>query len=278
MADNRRFGWRKDKFNPEATYFRPKIMRTVPDLVSYQDKCPSVRDQGKVGSCTGFGIGGMAFVVTKIGHFSGEIGNFFGEVFSPTWLYNGARFMEGTLDQDTGAWPEDVLKWALGNGLLFEHFWPYNPHTLDKTAPGTTRMAQAIKYPDFAYYRVDNGADGIIAALAEGHPVAIGSPWPQPWMSCPSGLLPTPDATTPCVGGHETFLYGYDKIANLFFGQNSWGTDWGASGRYKMPFASLAWFKANGGYDAHYISMSDSGIPQPEPKGCLPAWFPFKKK
>lgn len=273
MADNRRFGWHKDKFNPEAKYFRPKIMRTVPDLVNYQDKCPDVRDQGNVGSCTGFGIGGMAWAVAKINNFAGEI-------YSPTWLYNGARFIEGTLDQDVGAYPEDVLKWALTNGLLFEHFWPYNPLALDKTAPGSTRMAQAIKYPKFTVYRVDNGADGIMAALAEGHPVAIGSPWPSSWMNCPDGLLPTPIATTPSVGGHETFLYGYDKAANTFFGQNSWGASWGLSGRYKMPFASLAWFKSNGGYDAHYVTMLDPATPpqpEPEPKGCLPAilvtWF-----
>ncbi|MDD5510616.1 MAG: LAGLIDADG family homing endonuclease [Dehalococcoidales bacterium] len=208
-------------------------------------------------SCTGHGIGGEAYTVAKSNGFEVEI-------YSPTWLYNGARFLEGTLAHDCGAVPEDVFKWATLNGLLYEPYWPYNPNTLDKSAPSSLRMSQAIKYPDFEAVRVDNGLNGIMSALSEGHCVAIGAPWPYLWQSGSDEILPTPGPGSLVAGGHEVFIYGYDQTKAYFDIQNSWGKDWSTGGRAKVPFEWIEWSKQNGGYDAHYIVMFDPG-PHPVP-------------
>jgi hypothetical protein len=260
QSPQRGFGWLKDKYNPEAVYHRPKAIR-LPDTIDWLGFCPPVRDQNGVGACTGFGIGGMAATVAREG-------SFFTEAYSPTWLYNGARYIEGTLKKDAGAAPDDVFKWAKENGLLFEHFWPFEK-VLDTTAPSSERVAQAIKYDNFEVIRVDEGLAGILSSLAEGHCIALGGPWSQRWENPPaSGILDDPFGSY-IDGGHETFLYGYDQTTQLLFGQNSWGVSYGDKGRYKMPFHAIDWFKVNGGYDAQYLLMSASPVPPKPPKKFL---------
>ena len=264
------YGWRKDPYNPQAVYHCPKAV-AVPPTINLLNFCPPVRDQDGVGACTGFGIGGMAYTVALAYALVHNLP--IPEIFSPNWLYNGARFIEGTLSQDAGANPQDVFNWALQNGLLVEHLWPFQDK-LDKTAPGTTRMAEATKYANFTVFRVADGVSGITSAMADGHCVAIGCPWPGSWVSGSKNILPAPDYVD---GGHETFLYGYDYNEQSLFLQNSWGTGWSSGGRCKIPFSALDWFKTNGGYDAHYITM-DGPIVPPPPKPPKKCWFGIKQK
>jgi hypothetical protein len=190
------------------------------------------------------------------------------EVFSPNWLYNGARFIEGTLSQDAGANPQDVFNWATMHGLLVEHLWPFLDK-LDKNAPSSLRISEATKYANFTVVRVDNGVNGIISALADGHCVAIGTPWPKSWVAGSKDILPAPDYVD---GGHQTFLFGYDLDQQFLNDQNSWGVNWSDRGRCKIPFSAIDWFKNNGGYDAHYITM-DGPIAPPPPKPPKKCWF-----
>ena len=254
------YGWKKDRFD-ERDYLHKKLV-VIPSRVVLT-LMPSVRDQGDVGSCVGFGIGASLCAEAKfLGIFS--------EWYSPTWIYNGARFVEGSLLKDSGCEPGDALSWLSKKGCLLEQFWPYNPNKLDTSTPSSVREAQAIKYPEFAYYRVVDGATGICSAIAEGHVVSIGNPWFDNWMEAPKGVLPEPSSSI--VGGHETCLYGYDQDLRMFYGQNSWGSSWGMGGRFIMPFSALDAFKGMGGYDAYYVTFAAS----PEPNPPVPkkrCWF-----
>jgi hypothetical protein len=252
------FGWKKDKFDRRDYLHIPRL-KEIPPVVILDSLLPNVRDQGSVGSCVGFGIG--ANLVSKAKTY-----NIYEEWFSPTWIYNGARFIEGSLDQDIGCFPKDALDWLVKMGTLLERFWPYDPIKLDKSAPSTERQKQAVKYEDFAYYRVDNGIEGICSAIADGHFVSIGSPWFEKWLIYREGVFGWPilkevDADDNVAGGHETCLYGYDKNQAILYGMNSWGTDWGISGFYQMHFSSIDVFKEVGGYDAHYITFSPTPLP-----------------
>lgn len=257
-----KLGWLKDAYSAKD-YLHRRGVYPLPDKVSLIQYLTSVRNQLNSSSCVGFGIGiNLNSVKVNLGIFE--------EWCSPTYIYNGARFIEGTLSFDNGCYPKDALDWTLKQGILLEHFWPYNG--FEKAAPSSARMSLADRYKGFAYFRCVDGIEGICDALSSGHLVSIGSPWFKEWENTDAcGRLATPKNTSFVIGGHETCLYGYDRTEGIFGGVNSWGEEWGYGGLYKMPFESIDCFKANGGYDAHYITFTKdidtTNPPTPNP-GC----------
>ena len=246
-------GWKKDKRDNRDFLHAP--VKIVPDIFSLVEFLPDVRNQGNLGSCVGFGVSGNLSGTAKQRAV-------FSEWFSPVWVYNGARLIEGTLQSDDGAYPRDAFDFLLKNGCLLEHFRPYKD-TLDKTDPtGWACAPEAKKWPEASYIRVTDGADYICSAIADGHFVSIGAPWYDAWCEIGSdGVLPADYGLV--AGGHETFLYGYDRMKGVFYGQNSWGPDWGFHGRYVMPFSAIAAFKRDDGYDAHYVNVEWAAGPTP---------------
>ncbi len=248
------FGWVKDKWDGRDYLFKPKLV-TVPDIVDLSEFLPEVRDQGSSGSCVGFGVGiNLTAWAKKL--------KVFQEWFSPRWIYNGARFIEGALDEE-GCYPRDAFEWLRKKGCLLEHFWSYV--IPDDMPPPSHLEPEAAKWPLFAYYRVDNGVDGIMLALAEGNFVTIGTPWFWSWMNPPGGILPKVNIFSGVAGGHATTLVGYRKLDEMFLGVNSWSSEWGNNGKYEMPFQAFDVFKLKGGYDAHYVKVEWAEAPPPPP-------------
>lgn len=252
-----KMSWIKDKYDSRDFLFKRTIAK-VPSSLSLAQYCPDVRDQGNLGSCTGFGIGGILTGIAKQC-------DVFSQWFSPTWIYNGARYIEGTLKYDDGAEPGDCMSWLKNKGGLWEEFWPYNPDKLDTTSPPSKFDQIAAEYPILSYSRVTGGSPGICSAIAEGHLVTIGTPWFDSWMDPgPTGILPAVTKRSSVAGGHMTFLFGYDKVTKYFSGQNSWAFDWGKKGTYFMPFAPFdSVFSSLGGYDAYYITVEWGPAPIP---------------
>lgn len=257
-----KYGWLKDKWNDKAVYHLPKVV--LQPWVDYTQYLPAVRDQMEVGACTGFGIGAEHYAAAFMN------GSQPSEWYSPVWLYNGARSMEGTLGIDAGAMPDDVYDWVQANGLLYERFWPFTG-LLDPNAPSAEQKAQAFRYASYSHIRVDNGESGIISALSDGHCVAVGMPWPKEWVEGSKDILAKPGPGTLIVGGHEVLLYGYDEARGFFRMQNSWGTGWSDGGRARIPLGCFEWAKGNGGYDAHYsVFTVPAPVPDPQPADCCP--------
>lgn len=242
-------GWRKDKYR-QTDWIHKIGITTIPSSKNLSEYLPDVRHQGNLSSCVGFGIGAnLSAISKKLGISS--------EWFSPTWIYNGARFIEGSLKEDSGAYPSDALSWLSKKGCLQEHHWPYNGDNLDMTSPPSSYNIYASEFPLLNYYRVTGGTTGISSAIAEGNFVSIGTPWFEEWMDIDeSGNLPEPSLNSEIVGGHETCLYGYDNDLKIFYGINSWGTSWGKNGLFTMPFKAFNFFSNFGGYDAHYITVN----------------------
>jgi len=249
MPENieRRFNWKKDKFD-NRDYKHSVSTLAIPTSYTLDTYIPSVRDQGSISSCVGFGVGGILTGLAK------QL-SAYTEWFSPTWIYNGARYIEGTLTEDDGCYTRDAMSWIKNKGCLLEQYWPYNSTTLDTSSPASDDATQAAKYPILSYYRVTRGSSSICSALSSGNLIMIGTPWFTSWMNIPStGILPYANFRESVAGGHATFIYGYDQTSKYFYGQNSWGTEWGNSGKFLMPFSEFdSVFTRLGGYDAYYI-------------------------
>jgi hypothetical protein len=261
------YGWIKDIFDPND-YLHKRKVAPIPDKYSNVDILPAYRrSQGSIGSCVGQAIGTVldSVKITLL---------IFDEQSSATYIYNGARFMEGTLPIDCGTHPRTALEWSSSYGILLEHYWPYDSKELDTHAPSSEKIKQAVRYKKFQYYRCVDGIEGLCDAIYSGHLIGLGSPWFGEWESSPPcGRLPVPTNKSFMVGGHETVLYEYDKIEGVFKGANSWGDKWGDGGLYIMPFESIEVFKDRGGYDAHYVAFSaeidTSPPPDPNPSTCI---------
>ncbi|MBN1190667.1 MAG: hypothetical protein JXA46_13015 [Dehalococcoidales bacterium] len=255
-------GWKKDKYDRRDFMYGVKAV-VLPSSVSLATLLPNVRNQESMNACVGFGIGANVCGMAK------EKG-IYSEWYSPQWIWNGARFLEGTLAENAGVYPRDALDWLFKSGLLPESLWPFSSTVLDKHAPSSTRMGQAIKYNNFAYYRVGDGVDGIRSALAEGHLVSIGNPWPTKWFEPQSGAEPDITEDNELSGGHETLVYAYNDENQRFYSLNSWGENWGDKGIFSWPYSALSVFKAWGGYDAHYMTFDLEPAPHEQEQEATP--------
>jgi C1A family cysteine protease len=255
-----RLGWKKDKYD-KKDYLHRVSRRAIPaSLVMPQ---PAIRDQGNLGSCTAFGIGGVVTATMM------QV-NIFVDWENAKWIYNGERYLEGTLNYDSGAYPRDGWEWLLSTGCgLLEPDWPYSDE-LDPTPPPSKFNAKAATLPLQAYFRITGGVASICDALAQGYYVSLGIPWFDTWMDPPNGVLPNISRKSNMVGGHEIFIYGYDQGQQIFFCQNSWGDSWGNKGRFTLPFQAFDYFNRFGGYDAHYMTMDWAPAPPVPPTPPTP--------
>lgn len=253
-------GWRKSpRDERDRLRAAPPRIEDLPQEVDLTGNVSGIYDQDGLGECTGFGI--MGSIETQ-----GRMLNPQTERLSPDWGYAGARKLEGTLDEDSGAYSRDVYRWCLPNGCLPERFHPFDTR-LDTTDPLTWPNAgQALRWRISSYTRCVDGWQGIAAALAAGKIVSFGSSWYQAWMNASRTnpvLEPSPAPST-CVGGHQVFFAGYSIPRQAFLLINSWGQGWGDRGMAWMPFAALDTAKRDGGYDAFYCDVDPEAWPKPE--------------
>jgi Papain family cysteine protease len=257
------YGWIKDKYNLKAIYHEP-IVKVLPPSTNNRIYFPTVRNQGQVGICGGFSWAELLESVCK------QIGQPV-DRFSENWIYNGARYLEGTLQQDAGMANDDAVRWLSDRGFLLYPYWPFSG-ALDKSAPSSLRQSEANKYPNLQSFRVDNGIDGLKSAMADGHLMVVGAPWFEEWEHYSGGVLPVPTMNSVIAGGHDTEWGDYDDAMGGFYCQNSWG-NWGIQGHFWVPYQAINIFKNMGGYDAHYVTFDplNPAPPQPAPahKCCI---------
>ncbi len=226
------YGWR-----PQLPDHRDHILRPatsiLPPHVDLSPLMPPIYDQGEAGSCTANAIAAA---------FDYERGIQGKTLMTPSrlFIYYNERVMEGDPDTDGGAEIRDGIKSIAKLGVCPEAVWPYDlDELLNEPAP---RCYDAAKlFLALHYAAVPQASYDIRQAIAtDRRPVIFGFSVFESFESdavASTGLVPMPGPDDAPIGGHAVCIVGYDDNTELYLCRNSWGTSWGISGYFTMPYA-----------------------------------------
>jgi hypothetical protein len=201
----------------------------------------AVRDQEETSACVGFGLTGAAYArLRSLGYDCGY--------FSPLASYSIGRQLEGIykgkLLPDDGSYPSLVMSGGKRFGLVAESVWPFDrDHSsrVHQEVPfDVLQKASQFRLANFA--RIDAKGDARVEAckraIASMHPVPLGMRVGSKFLNYAPGRDPV-GVEFDDLGGHMTFLCGYEDDGNVFIGCNSWGTGYGEDGFYKITREKL---------------------------------------
>ena len=228
---NTKYHWTPDKPDSRDKLYKPTGLGVAINAIDLRQYCTPVEDQGNLGSCTGNAIAGAIELLDKRNRKQVDISRLF--------IYYYERLLEGTVNFDSGAYIRDGIKVTYTYGAPLESLWPY---TIGKyrTTPSNAAVTDAAKRKVTLYQRaIDFNA--CIDALSNGYPVVVGftvySSFESGNWYYTTGIMPYPNTTTEYIlGGHAVLLVGFNKTTQQFIARNSWGSSWGVSGYFYMPF------------------------------------------
>lgn len=220
-----------------------------------------ILDQGREGSCTGFGLACVVNFQRWI--VAGKPTRGF-ESVSARMLYEMARrYDEYEGENYDGSSCRGAIRGFHQNGVCRASRWPYHPER--ELEPEADWLQDARENTLGVYYRVDTKiiAD-MQAAIVEAHAVFVSAATHDGWgkvgtrrLGPRSTMKDVPDIAWPQApdgGAHAFALVGFDREG--FILQNSWGRDWGAGGFARLSYAD--WL-ANA-MDAWVLSLGVPGV------------------
>ena len=235
---NKRYGWIPDLPDQrDHLYASPYAANIVlPSSVDLRSVCPTVYDQGQLGSCTANAIAAALEFDQMKQHLT--------PVFVPSrlFIYYNERAMEGTTGTDSGAQIRDGIKSVGSQGTCTESEWPYDI-TKFAMQPPANCYQDAPQNRALAYQRLVNNLNQMRACLASGFPFVFGMTVYESFESAAvaqSGQVPMPAPNEQSIGGHAVLAVGYDDSQQTFLVRNSWGVSWGMQGYFALPYAYLS--------------------------------------
>lgn len=245
---------RDHKFS--RTFF-PHGEVVLPPSVDLRPQCPSVYDQGELGSCTA-----NAGCTCRAMLLEGEELS-----LSRMFLYYAERALEENTQKDSGASLRDACKAIFRWGICEEKYMPYDVSKY-KAPPSKIALRSAAKYKINAYKSLEN-LDEIRQNLAfRQQPVMMGMDVYESFeseMTAKTGILSMPHTGEKNLGGHAVLVVGYRDVdqkggwkkksavpQGYLIMRNSWGSSWGQEGYFYMPYAYVSQ-----GYTYDYWMMED---------------------
>jgi C1A family cysteine protease len=244
-----RYGWIPDHPDPRDYSYvvEAHVLASIRPTIDLRAQCPSVYDQGRIGSCTANAIAAaLEFEMMKQG---------MQDAFTPSrlFIYYNERVIEGTVCSDSGAMIRDGIKSVASQGDCPETEWPYDdapalpdgcwpPDARAKMQPPQSCYDDAIKHKALQYQSVDRNLADMRGCLSSGYPFVYGftvfPSFESPEVA-KTGDVPMPGPDERAIGGHAVLAVGYDDDDQLFIVRNSWGDHWGDHGYFYMPYAYL---------------------------------------
>ena len=233
------------KLKPDTEDLRDRVFRStqfktttvLPKIVDLRTNCSRVVDQGALGSCTANAI------ASGLREYWENLSGQQCTLLSRLWLYWEERFLEGTVNEDSGAYIRDGMKVLQKMGCAPEADWPYDITKFKQTPPANA-TTDATQYTIAEYHRVTN-LTSLKPALAEGYPVVIGIKVFESFESnqvAQNGIVPLPKRGEQFLGGHAVLAVGYkddpkNRGQGVVIGRNSWGESWGDKGYFYLPYS-----------------------------------------
>jgi len=232
-----RYGWVRDLPDQrDHLYATPsEFLLKLPSSADLRPQCPTVYDQGQLGSCTANAIASAL----EFDQMKEKQANVF--VPSRLFIYYNERAMEGTVNEDSGGQIRDGIKSVAQQGDCPETLWPYDI-TKFAVKPPQQCYQQALKFKAVQYQRLSQILNQLKGCLASGYPFVFGFSVYESFESpqvAQTGHAPMPAPTEKSIGGHAVMAVGYDDSQNWFIVRNSWGVGWGIEGYFTLPYAYL---------------------------------------
>jgi len=227
-------GWRPDlpdirdfTFESSGIIKKKKVFPVKLDLRGHVDM-PPVYDQKSIGSCVAQAVGALCDF---------KYGTDFNYEPSTLFLYYVTRSLDGTVDSDSGSSIRSGIKAANEFGIATAKHWPYDVKKFKVTPPKDV-FDIASNHQALEYQRVKQRLDDLRACLLGDNLIAFGiCVYEGLYKITPKKpLLELPDYSQSMQGGHALVIAGYDDIKQHFIVRNSWGSQWGLSGYFYIPY------------------------------------------
>lgn len=227
-----------DKRDLKFSKIKNRILKTrgvmeLPKSIDLRRIMSPIRNQGSLGSCTGFTVGTGLVESLMIEHLRDPLVQ-----VSPLFLYYCTRSINRATNKDTGATLRDTMKTVAKYGICPESSWPYDISVFQKKPPREAyKAAQDFKIN--RYYRVKDLKD-LKVSIACQNPVVLGMHLFSSFESretVKSGVAPFPDfENEDYLGGHAMMACGWDDRKGCVLLRNSWGRGYGEGGYVWVPY------------------------------------------
>jgi C1A family cysteine protease len=228
----RKFPVKKDKRDERDLTAKASIaVEELPEAVDLRPYMSEVVDQLNLGSCTANAIasGLQEYLQKKSGKRLTRLSRLF--------LYYFERHIEGTINEDAGAYIRDGMKVLQKIGCAPEKYLPYDVNRY-REQPSADAYLNSGEFRITEYKRVSY-LSTLKSILAEGYPVVMGMEVFDSFMTIgKDGIVPMPDPNKEnSLGGHAVLICGYlQKNGELhYIVRNSWGKKWGDRGYCYIP-------------------------------------------
>jgi len=232
------YGWSPDlPDHRDHLYAAPApVLKALPASADLRPQCPPVYDQGELGSCTANAIG----AAIQFEQMKQKM-----KAFAPSrlFIYYNERDIEGTVNSDSGAQIRDGIKSVASLGACPEvPDWPYDISKFQQKPPNPPCYDDASKNKIISYQRLTQTLNQLKGCLASGYPFVFGFSVYDSFESdlvAKTGHAPMPAPGEAQLGGHAVMGVGYEDKNQWFIIRNSWGTDWGMTGYFTLPYSYL---------------------------------------